>query len=48
MSYGYLKDNYKQKQWNTAGNYDHGNHAFESIIMVVAMASAASTCVLRS
>ena len=28
-----------------AGDNDHGNHAFESIILVVPMALAASTCV---
>ena len=31
-----------------AGDNDHGNHEFKSIIMVVAMALAASTCVWRS
>ena len=30
------------------GDNDHGNHEFYSIIMVVAMALAASTCVWRS
>ena len=30
-----------------AGDKDHGNHEFESIIMVVAVALATSTCVWR-
>ena len=41
------QNNYKQKQWNTASNNDHEDHPFYSIIKVVAMASAASTCVWR-
>ena len=31
-----------------AGDNDHGNHGFYSIIMVAAMALATSTCVWRS
>ena len=31
-----------------AGENDNGNHEFESISMVFAMASPASTCVWRS
>ena len=42
------KDYFKQNQWNTAGDNDHGNHEVVSNIMVVAMALAASTSVWRS